>query len=216
MTGIAPRRGFSSPLPLKYKEPALQKPNSMISNFPNRHATTTKNIRIEVTPSTELSQKAREAMLRLCQRAYREDLEALYQTFPDPTHVFAYHGNQLVSHALWVTRWLQCNHAPFMRTAYVEFVATDPTFQGRGFASVVMGHLAGAVADFDLAALCTGTPQFYRKLGWFSWQGPLSIRSKEGLIPTPNECVMILPLPNTPALDPSLPLSAEWREGELW
>jgi aminoglycoside 2'-N-acetyltransferase I len=187
-----------------------------MTSLPGGAASAAESLRIEVTPSIELSENARKAMLRLCQRAYGEDLEALYQTFPDPTHVLAFCGNQLVSHALWVTRWLQYDHAAAMRTAYVEFVATDPTFQGHGYASAVMGCLARAVEDYDLAALCTGTPQFYRRFGWFSWQGSLFIRSKEGPIPTPSECVMILALPKTPALDPSLPLSAEWREGELW
>jgi aminoglycoside 2'-N-acetyltransferase I len=37
------------------------------------------------------------------------------------------------------------------------------------------------------------------------------------MLPTPaEEQVMILRLPKTPPLDPNAPLSAEWREGELW
>lgn len=173
-------------------------------------------LHIRVTPFTDLSETARQAMLELCKRAYGEDLERFYRTFHDPTHVFGYLGNQLISHALWVTRWLEYDHTVLLRTAYVEFVATEPAFQRRGFASAVMRHLAQAVKDYDLAALCTGSPGFYLRLGWLGWRGPLCIRSEKGLLPTPNECVMILPLPKTPALDPSLALSAEWRKGELW
>ena len=36
------------------------------------------------------------------------------------------------------------------------------------------------------------------------------------LLPTPEEQVMVLRLPKTPPLDLELPLSAEWREGEVW
>jgi hypothetical protein len=36
------------------------------------------------------------------------------------------------------------------------------------------------------------------------------------LISTPEEQIMILQLPQTPPLDLTLPLSAEWREGEVW
>jgi hypothetical protein len=35
-------------------------------------------------------------------------------------------------------------------------------------------------------------------------------------VDTPDERVMILSLPQTPSLDLDLPLSVEWREGEVW
>jgi len=45
----------------------------------------------------------------------------------------------------------------------------------------------------------------------------LFIRTENGLLPSPaDEEVMILRLSKTPYLDLSAPLSAEWREGELW
>jgi aminoglycoside 2'-N-acetyltransferase I len=122
----------------------------------------------------------------------------------------------MVSHAMWVTRWLQPGNQPPLRTAYVEMVATDPPFQGRGFASAVMRRLATAIDDFELGGLCPAEPMLYTKLGWVFWQGPLFIRTQEGLVSTPEENIMILRLPKTPLLDLTLPLSGEWREGELW
>jgi aminoglycoside 2'-N-acetyltransferase I len=107
-----------------------------------------------------------------------------------------------------VTRWLQPGDGPRLRTAYVEMVATEPGFQRRGFAT--------AVHDFDLGGLCPAAPGLYARLGWVFWRGPLSIRTPEGLAPTPEERIMILRLPKTPALDLDLPLSAEWRQGEVW
>jgi len=98
----------------------------------------------------------------------------------------------------------------------VEAVATDERYRSRGFASAIMERLAKEISQFDLGALCTGSPDFYARLGWQLWQGPLFIRTREGLIPTPNEKVMVLFLPNTPVLNLEAPLSAEWREGELW
>jgi aminoglycoside 2'-N-acetyltransferase I len=103
-----------------------------------------------------------------------------------------------------------------LRTAYVEAVATEPAFQRRGFATAVMQRVAHAIGDFDLGGLSPSEVGFYERLGWELWRGPLSIRSAAGLIPTPNERVMILRLPRTPPLDLHSPLSAEWREGELW
>ena len=171
---------------------------------------------IEVLHASQLTSEQMGEVHALCNRAYDANLEPLFQTFSDATHVIGWWGADLVSHAMWVTRWLQSGDQPPLRTAYVEMVATEPKFQGRGFASAVMRRLASAIHDFELGGLCPAEPGLYTKLGWVFWQGPLFIRTKEGLISTPEEQIMILPLPKTPPLDLTLPLSAEWREGELW
>jgi hypothetical protein len=53
-------------------------------------------------------------------------------------------------------------------------------------------------------------------LGWELWRGPLATRTDAGLVPTPDEEVMILRLARTPALSLDEPLSVEWRVGEVW
>lgn len=173
-------------------------------------------LRLEVVPGVELAPDAVASIHALCERAYGEDLEALFATFPDPTHVIGFLGDRPVSHAMWVTRWLQAGDGPLLRTAYVEMVATEPRLQGRGLATLVMRRLTGEITGFDLGALCPAEPGFYSRLGWTFWSGPLFIRADEGRIDTPDERVMTLGLPGTPELDPDEPLSAEWREGELW
>ena len=155
-------------------------------------------------------------VLALCNRAYEEDLEPLFETFEGGTHVLGSLSGSIVSHAMWVTRWLQPGDGPLLRTAYVEMVATDPPYQRRGYASLVMLRLAEAILDFDLGGLCPAIPLMYARLGWEFWRGPLFIRRAGQLIPTPDEEVMILRLPKTPPLDLEAPLSVEWREGDLW
>jgi len=152
----------------------------------------------------------------LCNRAYEEDLSQLFETFNDATHVLGYFGETLVSHAMWVTRWLQLGDGSGLRTAYVEMVATEPGYQRHGFATAIMQRLAEEISDFELGGLCPSETELYAKLGWVYWRGPLFIRAEEGLTPTPDEKVMILRLPKTPPLDLNLPLSAEWRQGEVW
>jgi aminoglycoside 2'-N-acetyltransferase I len=174
------------------------------------------NLRVEVTHADELNPDVLATVHTLCNRAYEEDLSPLFATFVDATHVLGFLSGVLASHAMWVTRWLQPGDGPRLRTAYVEMVATEPDFQGRGFATAVMRRLASAISEYDLGALCPAEPQVYARLGWVFWRGPLFIRSGERLIPTPDERIMILRLPKTPSLDLDLPLSAEWREGELW
>ncbi len=108
-------------------------------------------------------------------------------------------------------------HLPPLRTAYVEAVATDLAWRNRGFAAAIMRRIAAEVQDFDLAAPAPFDVRYYARLGWEAWQGPLFIRTQAGLQPSPeDEKVMILRLPKTPPLDITHPLSAEWREGELW
>lgn len=155
-------------------------------------------------------------ILTLCNRAYEEDLQALFTTFTGATHVVAALGGAIASHAMWVTRWLQPGCGAMLRTAYVEMVATEPRFERRGLATSVMQYLAKNISDFDLGALCPAEPGLYLKLGWVRWRGPLHIRQHGGLLATPDERVMVLALPKTPRLDFDAPLSAEWRPGELW
>ena len=174
------------------------------------------NLKVEVLHADQLASEQIAEIHALCHRAYHADLESLFQTFTDATHVIGWWGSAMVSHAMWVTRWLQISDQPPLRTAYIEMVATEPQYQGRGFASALMQRLASAIHDFELGGLSPAEPMLYTKLGWVFWQGPLFIRTKDGLLPTPEEQIMILPMPKTPPLDLTLPMSAEWREGELW
>jgi aminoglycoside 2'-N-acetyltransferase I len=173
-------------------------------------------LHIEIVGGESLSPATRDEVLALCNEAYAEDLAHLFATFVSPTHVLAYHAGTLVSHAMWVTRWLHADALPPLRTAYVEMVATAPAYQGRGLGTAVMQRLAAEIHDFALGGLATGSQGFYARLGWESWRGPLFIRTETGLLPTPDDSMMILRLPHTPALDLTAPLSAEWRAGELW
>jgi aminoglycoside 2'-N-acetyltransferase I len=176
-------------------------------------------LQLEVLHDDQLTPGQLAQIHALCNRAYavyNVDLEPLFETFSDATHVIGWWGSAMVSHAMWVTRWLQAGNQPPLRTAYVEMVATEPQFQGRGFASAVMRRLATAIDDFEMGGLCPAEPMLYTKLGWVFWQGPLFIRTGEGLLSTTETQIMILRLSKTPPLDLTLPLSAEWREGELW
>ncbi len=162
----------------------------------------------------------------MCNRAYGENLAPFFAVYVADFHVLAYLGRRLVGHAMVVARWLQPGKAGRLRTAYVEIVATEPEFQGRGIGAAVMQRTAMTAAGmgYDVAALCPADTNLYRYLGWEYWRGPLFIRAPEEpgtepgtLIATPEERVMILRLPNTPPLDLTEPLSAEWRAGgELW
>jgi aminoglycoside 2'-N-acetyltransferase I len=173
---------------------------------------------IQTSSGATLTARVRDEILGLCDRAYGEDLHDSFRSFRDPIHVFATVEGAIVSHALWITRWLAPGDRSPLRTAYVEAVATDPAHEGHGFASAVMRRLLKEVAGFDLAALCPSDDgqRLYGRLGWETWRGPLAIRRGPEMIATPDESIMIHRLAGSPPLEPTEPLSAEWRPGELW
>ncbi len=173
-------------------------------------------LRVDVVSGNALSPDTNDELQKMCRAAYERDVAPIFATLCDPTHVLGYEVDKLVSHALWITRWLQVGEGRSLRTAYVELVATDPAYQRRGFASEVLRRLETEIHNFELGALCPATEEFYSKLGWVKWRGPLFIRREEELLPTLDETVMVLPLAQSPQLNLDEPLSAEWREGELW
>lgn len=169
-------------------------------------------------PAGSLPRAAREQILALCRRAYGEDLREALDSFEHPVHVLRIVDDVIVSHALWITRWLAPGDRPPLRTAYIEAVATDPGFQRRGYASAVLRALLDRVAGFELAALSPSDDgqELYRRLGWEEWTGPLFIRQGADRVATPDEAIMIHRLPGSPPLRLEDPMSAEWRPGEVW
>jgi len=175
------------------------------------------DLHIELCPTAALSPSDQQEVLRLCSEAYEEDFAPYLEVIGPGIHLFGRIEGALVSHLMWVPRTLEVDAKLSLRTAYIEAVATRPSFQGRGFASALLRRAPAELADFDLAALSPSNAAFYQRLGWQLCQGPLHIRTSAGLEPTPGEEVMILRLPKTPPdLPLDAPLSAEWRPGEVW
>ena len=171
---------------------------------------------LTVRPADALDAAERGEIVALCDAAFDEPFEAMFDLLPGSTHVLLRVDGTLVSHAAWVTRWLHpAGRAP-LRTAYVEAVATLPGRERRGHGSAVLREVARRVADHDLAALSPSDQAFYARLGWEPWRGPLSIHRGDEIIATPEEEIMILRLPRTPPLDLASAMAAEWRDGELW
>lgn len=171
---------------------------------------------LEVVAARDLGDDVRAEITALCAEAYGEDFTSLFRLLPGSIHVLARLDGLLVSHACWVTRWLQPEGYQPLRTAYVEAVATRPAYQRRGFASLVMRRVADEIGDYLLGALSPSDPAFYERLGWELWRGPMAIRTSAGLVYTPDEQAMIYRTKRTPPIEVNTLLTAEWREGELW
>jgi GNAT superfamily N-acetyltransferase len=168
---------------------------------------------IDIVPATALSDGLLNEVRTLCDLAYGQPV---FDTFAGGVHILGRYQGQLVSHAMWIRRWLQPEGSRPLKTAYVELVATHPAHRHCGYATAIMSRLAAEIADEELGALCPATHSLYERLGWSFWRGPLSVRAACGTLPTSEDRVMVLILPRTPPLDLRAPLSIEWRPGEIW
>lgn len=171
----------------------------------------------QVVSGEELTAEERNEIIALCDLAYEEDMGAILKEFVDPVHVLGYFAGRLVTHALWIERYLQPEGMPVMRTAYVEAVATHPEYRCRGFAGSIMKRVVDEIQEFDIAGLAPFSVDYYAKLGWELWRGKMYERKDGALIAShPNERVMIYRLPKTPILNLDASISIEWRVGEVW
>lgn len=179
-------------------------------------------LHLEVVAADAAGSAVRAEIVNLCQSAYGEDFTRVFEELPGSVHILGRdQRGVLLTHAAWVTRWLQPAGHPVLRTAYIEAVATARAQQRQGLATAVLRHIHQILASdptWELGALSPSDPAFYAGVGWELWRGPLAIRHNGNIEPTPaEEQVMILRLPRTPAtiVTTSL-LTAEWRIGELW
>jgi aminoglycoside 2'-N-acetyltransferase I len=133
-------------------------------------------------------------------------------------HVVLDVRGRIAGHASVVERELRVAGQP-LRTGYVEAVAAAPDLQGTGLGTRVMREVNAIIRErFELGGLGAGVQHFYERLGWRTWQGPSSVRAPDGEHATPGEdgYIMVLHTPATPPLDPTAPISCDWRKGDVW
>lgn len=172
---------------------------------------------ILVVKANNLTNRQQDEILSVCSRAYEEDFAPHLQLLTSATHILAYAGNELVSHAAWVERELHQEGLGVLQTAYVEAVATLPEHQRKGYGSTVLNAIPPLIQQYDIGALSPSEPEFYARLGWVLWEGPLAYVQDAELVETPEEEVMVYYLPRTPkSLNLQTRLIADWRPGEVW
>jgi GNAT superfamily N-acetyltransferase len=176
-------------------------------------------VRVTVVRTEDLDTTRRAEIIEVCVAAHAsEAFRDLFTFIPSGgRHVLVHHGDELLSHAVVQTRWLQPGDGPALRTAWFDAVSTRPDRQGRGYGRAAMVRLGETIDDYEIGGLQTDLRGFYEPLGWQLWRGPLAGRSDDGLIPTPDqEGVMVLSLPATPVLNLDAPLSVECQPDRIW
>src|SRR5215510_9454325 len=126
-----------------------------------------KLMNVTFAQTEDLNADSRTAIIQVCIAAHQgEDFNNLFSYIPSGgRHFLAYREAELVSHAVVTTRWLQPEGQPVLRTAYVDAVATLPGYQGQGYGSALMRHLAKHIDEYTIACLETERPAFYGRLG---------------------------------------------------
>jgi aminoglycoside 2'-N-acetyltransferase I len=175
--------------------------------------------RVVLARTADLPAALRRAIVLMCTEAHGTDFSHLFTYLPDDgLHALVYLGPELASHGVITTRWMQPEGSHILRTAYVDAVTTAVAHQRRGLGRQMMRSLAGAAdaEGYEIAGLQSDAIEFYARLGWERWRGPLAGRGRAGLIPTPDERgVMILRLSHTPPLNLDRLLTVE-EDGRIW
>ncbi|MCX6028718.1 MAG: GNAT family N-acetyltransferase [Chloroflexi bacterium] len=173
-------------------------------------------IELHTVPSSALTPAQTDDVITLCSEVFRLDYAFYMNLDYERVHVLGYAGSRLVAHALWLTRRLRIGAGPWLTAADVEGVATHADYRGRGYGSAVMRRVQQEIGDFDLGVLSPSRADWYERLGWVRWQGPLYILKDDAVLVTPDDCVLVYRTPRSGDLDVQASLTGEWRPFELW
>jgi aminoglycoside 2'-N-acetyltransferase I len=135
-------------------------------------------------------------------------------------HVVAVEGDEVVAHAAVVQRQFVVGGRP-VRTGFVEAVAVDPAWRGRGYAARVLDGAERAIrAAYHFGALSAGggVEGMYLARGWLAWRGATYALRPDGLTRTPedDDSVYVLPVSARVPVDVTGELICDWRDGDVW
>jgi aminoglycoside 2'-N-acetyltransferase I len=176
---------------------------------------------LRILPSAELSTGEWGELTELCVAAFNEPWDGYWESIGPGMHVIAEDAERrIVAHAALVDRRLYPGDG-VLRAGYVEAVAVLPDRQRDGLGTVVMNEIDRMLDEsYELGGLGTGSQPFYARLGWVVWQGPTWIRRTDGRRERSADedgAIMVRRTPLTPPdLDLTVPLSVDWRPGEVW
>jgi aminoglycoside 2'-N-acetyltransferase I len=175
---------------------------------------------VEVWRTEDIAAAERRTVIDLCNAANETDaFDRLFNHFipSGGRHFLGRIDGRLVSHAVVTARGVQSPPGPVLRTAFVDAVATLPSFQRQGASTAVMRRLGSEIDDYAIGCLQTDLVGFYERTGWEMWRGPLAGRDGHGLTFTPDQRgVMVLRLPSTPELDFNALLTIERQPDRIW
>ena len=182
----------------------------------------TPKVAIRQVAMANLTQRETSVIRDLLRVAFADDGEGFtdddWEHAAGGTHFLLEKTGAVLAYASVALRALEV-HERTLRVGYVEAVATRPDVQGQGHGTSVVRTVNEHIrSTYELGALSTGLPDFYRRLGWELWLGSTAVKTERGLVPTPEDDggIMVLSTTTTPALDRHAPISCNWRSGDVW
>lgn len=176
-------------------------------------------VRLETFDSAQERPGLLDDLHALCVRAFEGDFDPEdWEHAIGGTHFVAFLADRPVSHASVVPRTIFVDETPF-DSGYVEAVATETEFQGRGLGTRVMREATRVIRTaFDLGALGTGEHGFYERLGWERWAGPSYVRTAAGLSRSEDDDdgIMVLRFGPSATIRLTGSISCEGRSGDDW
>jgi aminoglycoside 2'-N-acetyltransferase I len=133
-------------------------------------------------------------------------------------HAMVWEGDELVGHASVIQRTLM-HGGRALRAGYIEGVGVRADRRRRGFASAMMEELERILGGaYDLGALGATDEgaAFYATRGWKRWEGPTSVLTPEGIVPTDDGDGSVFVFALVVPLDLTGELTCDWREGDDW
>jgi aminoglycoside 2'-N-acetyltransferase I len=133
-------------------------------------------------------------------------------------HVLVWDGDELVGHGSVVQRRvLHAGRA--LRCGYVEAIGVRADRRRQGLGGTIMAAIGelvrGGYAMGALGASDDGAP-LYRSHGWTSWTGETFAFTPDGIVRTADDEGALMVLEVEGPLDPSQPLTCDWRDGDVW
>lgn len=178
------------------------------------------DLEITVLPMAAVDQPTRLEIIEVCKAAFNDEefdeLFTIAATSVDPTDVIGRLNGIVVSHGMWSTRRLWLEDGTYLKTAFLDAVATDPKWQGHGFGSAIIRRLCEEISEFDISCLTTNRVSFYENLGWERWAGPLATDRNSSVELESGEFAMVWRTPKTPPLNSNSVLTIEGRSGSDW
>lgn len=180
-------------------------------------------MRARLIHTSDLDDETREEARRMVIEAFRGDFaDSDWEHALGGMHAVICQRGEVIGHAAVIQRRLLYSDVA-LRCGYVEAVAVREDHRGQGLGGALMDAVEQVVRGaYHLGALGAtelGEP-LYTGRGWIRWQGPTSVLAPGGITPTPDDdgYVYVLPidLPPSVALDPTAPLTCDWRDGDVW
>ncbi len=172
---------------------------------------------VETARTFSLSPELRKEITTTCNAAFGQDFGALFSLLPpDGLHFLGRLEGKLVTHLVVTDRSLRFGPGRWLRTAYLDAVATLPDCRAKGHAGVLLDRAAALCGtSHDLLALSAGRETLYRRHGFATWRGPLFLENEDasGASEVHPEELLMLRAAGEALPEAGTSLTANWRPG---